>query len=140
MHILKADRAITDDQIRGTRPVSNVRIFVHQAEHPLHIDKRLTQFTIDPPQKIQWHVKLQQVGVDHNKVTNAEMACLDVGPGHAHHHHQADGDDRPLPDIHHRKRGTRAHRHRLVALHRLIIALSLDILGIKIFDCLKIQQ
>ena len=60
--------------------------------------------------------------------------------GHSHHQHQADGDDRALPDIDHRERGARADSHDLIALHRLVITVCLHGFCIEIFDSFVIQK
>ena len=140
MHVVESDRPALYRQIGGVLPVTHVNILVEETKHPFHVDKRLAEFAIDPAKEIQRHVQLQEIGVHGDEIADRQTAFLNMKAGHPHHQHQADGDDRPLPDIDHRQRGARTNSHDLIALHRLVIAVGLDSLGVEIFDGFVIQQ
>ena len=140
VHILETDRAAFDMKVRRAATIADANRFVEETEHALHIHQRLTQLAIEPAKEVQRHIELQKIGVHRHKIADGEPAFLNVQASHAHHQHHANGDDRALPDIHDRQRGPRAHRHLLIALQRLVIALCLVGLGVEIFHRLVIQQ
>ena len=104
MHVIKINGAAHDIKFGCVFPVRNGHRRIKQPEHAFHVYQRLTQFTIYPAKEIEGHVKLQQIGIHRDEITDCQHSLLDMKSGHAHHHHQSDGDDRALADIHHRKR------------------------------------
>ncbi|MNL65843.1 hypothetical protein D3C87_1902330 [compost metagenome] len=86
-------------QRRRIRPVDNFLLFLQQIEHVLHVDQRLSDFSINEPEEIQRLIKLQQIGIHQYKVADRHPPLHNALRRHRHHHDQSDGNNGGLSEV-----------------------------------------
>ena len=78
--------------------------------------------------------------VEQHEIADRVLAVANVDGAQDHHDHERHGEDDALPRVEHGERDVARRRIALVALHRLVVALGLALLGAEILDRLVVEQ
>jgi len=141
VHVLEAHRGRSVDlQWLGARPVGDLALLLHQAEHLVQVGQALLDLAVEHPQETQRDVELDHEGVDHHQVAQRHAALDHSQRGAVEHGHQADGNDQLLPGIEQAQRALALEGGAAVALQALVIALGLELLVVEVLDGLVVQQ
>ncbi len=146
-HVVEDEFARARAELGGARRVLHLLRLAHEAEHLLHVGEALLDLAVGEAEEVQRHVELDEIGVHQHEVAHRHASRGDALRREAHHHRQADRDDRGLPGVQEvqgrfrpgvgplvaRQRGVVAPLlMRLVAevLHRLVVQQAVDGLGV----------
>jgi hypothetical protein len=58
--------------------VGDFAVDSEQTEHTLDVGERLSDFPVDDAEEVEWHVELNQEGIDQYQVTNGHRAINDA--------------------------------------------------------------
>jgi hypothetical protein len=98
-HVLEFDFALAQGERWGVGLVYDLDVDFLQVEESLHVEEGLAQFAVHGAEEVQGHRELKNELVNHDEVTNCELASRDAVTGKVHHGSQGRGEDDVLARV-----------------------------------------